>query len=221
MFRCIRHRTRPISRSRVPKEGAQSASSKGQLYYLVVDADGLPRDIKVYLPLSPEFDEAAIDAVKKWRFSPGNQRRQTRRNQIKVEVSLPSLLIEPHLIISCLQRGQLVLEKIPATRRPRPASPRCRLVLLPRAHSSRLRTALPRVRLHHEWQEQHGYRDRSAQFSPDKNATSWCRSYWSRCQSKRNEVYVVNTGSSNVSVIDAEQNKIVATIGVYGRPLLH
>ena len=31
---------------------------------------------------------------------------------------------------------------------------------------------------------------------------------------KRNEVYVVNTGSSNVSVIDAEQNKVVATIGV-------
>ncbi len=35
---------------------------------------------------------------------------------------------------------------------------------------------------------------------------------------KRNEVYVVNSGSSNVSVIDAEQNKVVATIGVYGRP---
>jgi YVTN family beta-propeller protein len=31
-------------------------------------------------------------------------------------------------------------------------------------------------------------------------------------------VYVVNTGSNNVSVIDAEQNKVVATIGVYGRP---
>ena len=35
---------------------------------------------------------------------------------------------------------------------------------------------------------------------------------------KRNEIYVVNAGSSNVSVIDAEQNKVVATIGVHGRP---
>ena len=35
---------------------------------------------------------------------------------------------------------------------------------------------------------------------------------------KKNEIYVVNTGSSNVSVIDAEQNKVVATIGVHGRP---
>ena len=36
--------------------------------------------------------------------------------------------------------------------------------------------------------------------------------------SKKNEVYVVNTGSSNVGVIDAESNTVVATIGVYGRP---
>src|SRR5581483_7245701 len=31
----------------------------------------------------------------------------------------------------------------------------------------------------------------------------------------RNEVHVVNTDSNNVSVIDAEQNKVVATIGVH------
>src|SRR5262245_4651939 len=33
---------------------------------------------------------------------------------------------------------------------------------------------------------------------------------------KKNEVYVVNTASNNVSVIDAEQNAVVATIGVHG-----
>ena len=36
--------------------------------------------------------------------------------------------------------------------------------------------------------------------------------------SKKNEIYVVNSGSSNVSVIDAETNAVVATIGVHGRP---
>ena len=36
--------------------------------------------------------------------------------------------------------------------------------------------------------------------------------------SKKNEIYVVNTGSNNVSVIDAETNTVVATIGVHGRP---
>ena len=35
---------------------------------------------------------------------------------------------------------------------------------------------------------------------------------------KRNEVYVVNTGSNSVSVIDAEKNAVVATIHVHQRP---
>ena len=36
--------------------------------------------------------------------------------------------------------------------------------------------------------------------------------------SKKNEIYVVNPGSNNISVIDAETNTVVATIGVHGRP---
>lgn len=35
---------------------------------------------------------------------------------------------------------------------------------------------------------------------------------------KKNEIYVVSTGSNNVSVIDAEKNAVVATIGVQGKP---
>ena len=35
---------------------------------------------------------------------------------------------------------------------------------------------------------------------------------------KKNEIYVVNTGSDNVSVIDAERNAVVATIGVHATP---
>ena len=36
--------------------------------------------------------------------------------------------------------------------------------------------------------------------------------------SKKNEIYVVNTGSANVSVIDAQANTVVATIGVHATP---
>src|SRR5207244_11744585 len=36
--------------------------------------------------------------------------------------------------------------------------------------------------------------------------------------SKKNEIYIVNTGSNNVSVVDAERNEVVAAIGVHGRP---
>ena len=35
---------------------------------------------------------------------------------------------------------------------------------------------------------------------------------------KRNEIYVVNTGSASVSVIDAEANRVAATIGVHKQP---
>ena len=35
---------------------------------------------------------------------------------------------------------------------------------------------------------------------------------------KKNEIYVVNTESNNVSVIDAERNQVAATIGVHRAP---
>jgi len=37
---------------------------------LVVSTDGAPRDIAISQPLTPDFDHAAIDALKQWRFSP-------------------------------------------------------------------------------------------------------------------------------------------------------
>ena len=70
-----------------PKKESKAHRRGTVVLDLVVDADGLPRDIKVYLPLSPEFDEAALDAVKKWKFSPATKDGTTVATQIKVEVS--------------------------------------------------------------------------------------------------------------------------------------
>ena len=35
---------------------------------------------------------------------------------------------------------------------------------------------------------------------------------------RKNEIYVVNTESNSISVIDAERNEVVATIGVHAAP---
>jgi len=70
-----------------PKKESKAHRRGTVVLDLVVDADGLPRDIKVYLPLSPEFDEAALDAVKKWKFSPATRDGKPIATQIKIEVS--------------------------------------------------------------------------------------------------------------------------------------
>jgi periplasmic protein TonB len=70
------------------KERKARQRGKGTvLLSLVVNSDGLPGDIKVLRTLSPEFDKAAMDAVKKWRFSPGTRDGKPVNMQIKVEVN--------------------------------------------------------------------------------------------------------------------------------------
>ena len=70
-----------------PKKERKARHRGTVILDLVVDADGMPRDIKVSRPLSPEFDEAALDAVKKWKFSPATNDGKPIATQIKVEVS--------------------------------------------------------------------------------------------------------------------------------------
>jgi len=54
---------------------------------LVVDPDGLPRDIKVSRPLSRDFDKAATNIVKTWKFSPATKDGKPIATEINVEVS--------------------------------------------------------------------------------------------------------------------------------------
>jgi protein TonB len=70
-----------------PKNERKARHSGTVVLDLVVDADGLPRDAKVWHRLSPEFDEAAIDAVKTWKFSPATKDSKPIATQIKVEVN--------------------------------------------------------------------------------------------------------------------------------------
>ena len=70
-----------------PKNERKARHSGTVVLDLVVDADGLPRDVNVWHRLSPEFDEAAIDAVKTWKFSPATKDSRPIATQIKVEVN--------------------------------------------------------------------------------------------------------------------------------------
>jgi TonB family protein len=54
---------------------------------VVVDTEGNPRDIKVIQPLGLGLDRKAIDAVSKWRFSPGRKDGRPVPVQARIEVN--------------------------------------------------------------------------------------------------------------------------------------
>lgn len=66
-------------------EIAQKAGVQGKVYLLVfVDENGGVNDVKVIKPLGGGCDEAAIDAIKNSKFTPGKNKGQA----VKVKLSL-------------------------------------------------------------------------------------------------------------------------------------
>ncbi len=70
-----------------PTKGRNDKKGGTVVLRLVVDRDGLPRDVEVVRNLSPGFDQAAVNAVKKWRFAPGTKDGKSVAVQINVEIS--------------------------------------------------------------------------------------------------------------------------------------
>jgi TonB family protein len=69
-------------------EEARKAKYSGTVVLsIVVDAQGMPRNIKVVRPLGLGLDEKAIEAVMKWRFRPGMKGGRPVATQAQVEVN--------------------------------------------------------------------------------------------------------------------------------------
>jgi TonB family protein len=73
-----------------PKYSKEAQHAKYQgicVLWLVVGADGLPRNIKVSRTLGYGLDEKAIEAVKKWRFKPATKDGKPVAVEVSVQVN--------------------------------------------------------------------------------------------------------------------------------------
>jgi TonB family protein len=69
-------------------EEARKAKFQGTvLLFVVVDEKGNPRDIKVLRPLGLGLDQKAVEAVEKWKFSPGKKDGKPVPVQAQIEVN--------------------------------------------------------------------------------------------------------------------------------------
>jgi len=69
-------------------EEARKAKYQGTVVlYVVIDEDGLPRDLKVLKPLGLGLDEKAMEAVKQWRFRPAYLNGEAVAVAAQVEVN--------------------------------------------------------------------------------------------------------------------------------------
>jgi periplasmic protein TonB len=69
-------------------EEARKAKFQGTvLLFVVVDEKGLPRDIKILRPLGLGLDQKAVEAVEKWKFSPGKKDGKPVPVQAQIEVN--------------------------------------------------------------------------------------------------------------------------------------
>jgi TonB family protein len=68
-------------------EEARKAHYQGTVVlYLIVDAEGMPRDVRVWRPLGKGLDEKAVEAVSKWRFRPATKYGTPVAVQINIEM---------------------------------------------------------------------------------------------------------------------------------------
>lgn len=81
----------PVLVSKVEPEYSEEARkakySGSVLLQIIVDTNGVPRDIKVIRPLGLGLDEKAVEAVTHWRFRPGLKGGRAVPVQANIEVS--------------------------------------------------------------------------------------------------------------------------------------
>lgn len=81
----------PVLVSKVEPEYSEEARkakySGSVLLQIIVDVNGVPRDIKVLRPLGLGLDEKAVEAVSHWRFRPGLKGGKAVPVQANIEVS--------------------------------------------------------------------------------------------------------------------------------------
>ena len=72
-------------------EARKACFSGAVLLSLVIDNQGVPRDIRVVQPLGMGLDDKAIEAVQKWRFKPGLKNGQPVAVRAQVSVNFRML----------------------------------------------------------------------------------------------------------------------------------
>lgn len=70
-----------------PEEARKAKYSGTVLLSIIVDAQGVPQDIKVVRPLGLGLDQKAVEAVAKWRFKPGMKAGKPVPVHAQVEVA--------------------------------------------------------------------------------------------------------------------------------------
>jgi TonB family protein len=70
-----------------PNQERKAGHEGTVVLWLVVGPEGVPREIRVARLLSHEFDEAAMNAVKNWKFSPATKDGEPVAVQINVRVN--------------------------------------------------------------------------------------------------------------------------------------
>lgn len=69
------------------KEARKAKYEGTTVLWVIVDTDGNPRNIKVQRSSRPDLDQKAIEAVKKWRFTPAMKDGQPVAVQVNIEVN--------------------------------------------------------------------------------------------------------------------------------------